>query len=129
LFKFTKSITKNKKVDLYNYGNHVRDFTYIDDIVNRIEKLLDKPPKGKIPNAIYNIGNGKPKRLKEFLKTIERILQKKAKINLKPLQMGDVHKTHASIKKIETKVKTKNKTNIELGIKKFIFWYKKFYKI
>ena len=124
LYKFAEKINSNKFIELYNYGNHMRDFTYIDDIINGILRLLEKPSKKNIPHEIYNIGNGDSKPLKMFLKLIEKNLNKKAKLKLKKLQKGDVVKTHADISKIKNKVKYNPKFNISSGIKNFISWYK-----
>ena len=129
LFKFTKAILENKKINLFNSGNHVRDFTYIDDVVDGIEKLIKKPPRSKIPYEIYNIGSNNPKHLKEFLKILENKLNIKAKIKYQPLQLGDVHKTHASMNKLNNKIKSKIKIDIEKGIEEFVSWYKEFYNI
>ena len=129
LFKFTKNILDNKKIELFNGGLHDRDFTYIDDIVAGIFSLIKKPPKSKIPYSIFNIGNGKPQKLLNYLKNIEKYLNKKAKIKKLPLQVGDIVKTHADIKKLKRYSKYSPKTNIEKGIMKFIEWYKEYYKI
>ena len=128
LFKFTKQILENKPIELFNNGDHIRDFTYIDDIVDGIYSLLKKQPKNKIPYDIFNIGNGSPKKLVEYLKQIEIYLNKKAKIKKLPLQIGDVVKTHADIKKLKIKTNYKAKTNINKGIANFIEWYKDYYK-
>jgi UDP-glucuronate 4-epimerase len=128
LFKFTKAIIEGNKVDLYNYGDHVRDFTHVDDVVVSIIKLINKIPKGPIPFEIFNIGSNRPKPLKEFLKQIEMSLSKKAKIKLLPMQKGDVHKTHASTKKLNQRIKFVPKVQIKEGIKKFVDWYISYYK-
>ena len=128
LFKFTENIFKNKTINLHNKGNHVRDFTYIDDVVYKISKLITKPSKKKTPYQIFNIGNGNPEKLKKFLKIIEQITGIISKKKLIAFQLGDVHKTHASPKKIERLIGYKKNIKIEEGIKKFIKWYKDFYK-
>ena len=127
LFKFTKSIIDNKKIELFNYGNHTRDFTYIDDIISGISGIIEKPSQDKIPYNCFNIGGGKSNRLKTFLDLIEKNLGKKAKIKNLPLQIGDVKKTHASIKALSKYSFYQPKTNIKKGIKDFISWYKKYY--
>jgi len=124
LYKFTNNIINNKKIELFNYGNHFRDFTYIDDLTRYVEKIIIKIPKNKIPYEVYNIASGKPKSLKYFVNLIEKTLQKKAKIKYLPKQKGDVHKTHAKISKIKSKVESQKSTDIKDGIKKFINWYK-----
>ncbi|MDC0056700.1 NAD-dependent epimerase/dehydratase family protein [Alphaproteobacteria bacterium] len=125
LFKFTKSILENKKVDFFNSGNHIRDFTYIDDIVQGISNIIKKPSSELIPYNCFNIGSGKPNKLKLFLSLIESNLGKKAKIRNLPLQLGDVQKTHASVKLLKKYSFYKPKTNIKKGVKEFINWYKK----
>jgi len=127
LFKFTKAILNKEKIYLNNYGNHVRDFTYIDDVTDGILKLIKKPPKTKIPFDIFNIGNSNPKKLKHFLQEIENCLGAKAKIKYRSLQLGDIYKTHASTKKLRKKVGYQASTDTKKGIKKFIDWYKSYF--
>ena len=128
LFKFTKNILKNRKIELFNSGNHDRDFTYIDDICEFIVRILKKPLNHNIPFNVINLGNGKSRKLKDYISNLEKSLGKKSiKINLK-LQKGDILKTHADIKKIAKKTKYKPKTKIEDGITKFVDWYKSYYK-
>lgn len=127
LFKFTKKIINNKSIDLFNNGNHVRDFTYIDDIVNGLYKIITKIPKTDIPYEIINIGSGKPRTLNYFLKMIEKVLSKKSKKKYLEYQKGDVLKTSADISKLKKKINFKTNINFEDGIKNFIKWYKKFY--
>jgi Nucleoside-diphosphate-sugar epimerases len=98
LFKFTKKIHNNEKISLFNKGNHTRDFTYIDDVVRGVYSIINKPSKNKIPYNCFNIGNGKPDKLINFLKLIEKHLGKKAKSKKLSLQIGDVRKTHADIR-------------------------------
>lgn len=127
LFKFTKKIINNKSIDLFNNGNHVRDFTYIDDIVNGLYKIITKIPKTDIPYEIINIGSGKPRTLNYFLKMIEKVLSKKSNKKYLEYQKGDVLKTSADISKLKKKINFKTNINFEDGIKNFIKWYKKFY--
>ena len=129
LFKFTKNIIKNNPIDLYNKGNHLRDFTYIDDIVDGIYSLINKQSKKTIPYEIFNIGNGTPKKLLDYLKYIEKNLNKKSKIKKLPLQVGDILKTHSNINKLKKYTGYNPKTNIDNGIKKFIEWFKDYYKV
>ena len=128
LFKFTKSIVKEKKLELFNSGNHYRDFTYVDDIVEAIVKLIPKPSKKSIPFEIYNLGSSKPIFLKKYLKIIESQLSKKAKIINKNLQIGDVKKTHASTQKFQKQIGKIRVTKISEGISSFIQWYQTYYK-
>jgi len=129
LFKFTKNIINNKSIELYNKGNHLRDFTYVDDIVEGIYLLIKKQSKKTIPYEIFNIGNGNPNKLLDYLKYIEKNLNKTSKIKNLPLQIGDIIKTHSSISKIKKYTGYKPKTDIETGIGKFIEWYKDYYNI
>tara|TARA_B100000989_G_C19530040_1_gene469097 strand:- start:1818 stop:2789 length:972 start_codon:yes stop_codon:yes gene_type:complete len=126
LYLFADAITKNKKIKLFNHGKHIRDFTYIDDLVKYITILIPLKSRKKIPYEVYNIASGKPKSLKNFLHIISKYLNKKPKIINMPLQRGDVYKTHADVSKIKKLVKNKFYTDLDLGIKKFIDWYKKY---
>lgn len=127
LFKFTKSIYENKILKLFNSGNHLRDFTYIDDVCNIIFKLINKPPKSKIPFDILNLGGGKPKKLMYFLSLIEKFTGKKAKFKKIGMQKGDVHKTMSCRKKLLKKTNYSHKVKVEKGIENFVTWYKKYY--
>ncbi|HAF28038.1 MAG TPA: NAD-dependent epimerase [Bacteroidales bacterium] len=139
LFIFTKAILEDKPIDVYNYGNMQRDFTYIDDIVNGIVKVLENPPKGKekienpsvsvAPYKIYNIGNSTPVKLIDFIDAIEIALNKKAIRNLMPIQAGDVEKTWADVTDLIEDLGYKPATDINYGVSKFIEWYKSYYKI
>ncbi len=130
LFRFTKNIIKGKKIDVFNYGFHSRDFTYIDDLVEGI-MLAGKVNLNKSNNKyyqIFNLGSNKPIKLMKYIQIIEKILKKKAKINFMPLQKGDIVKTFCNIKKSQKILKYKPKTKVEIGIKNFINWYKDNYK-
>ena len=141
LFKFTKNILKNKKIDVYNYGNMFRDFTYIDDTVDRVfqiflkgpilkkynPKFYNRPDESSAPFNIFNIGNNRKTKLKKFLKILETKIQKKAKIKYKSIQKGDVKSTVSSNKKLSNFIKTKKITNHETGIENFVMWYLDFY--
>ncbi len=127
LFKFTKNILDNKKIELYNNGNHFRDFTYIDDIVSGIDSIIKKPSKNKTPFNIFNIGNGNSRKLKDYLHAIEKKLGRKALIKNLPLQKGDIIKTHSDISSLNYFSNYKSKTNIEEGVGKFIDWFIKYY--
>lgn len=142
LFKFTKNILENKPLDLFNYGNHTRDFTYIDDIVDGIIKVIDNPAvenlewdssdpdpsTSKFPWRIYNIGSSKPIKLTEYIKAIENVCNKKAQINPLPMQKGDVQDTYASSKLLQKHFDYKPSTPIEEGVTKFVQWYMDYYK-
>tara|TARA_Y100001970_G_scaffold149443_1_gene183362 strand:+ start:2830 stop:3804 length:975 start_codon:yes stop_codon:yes gene_type:complete len=129
LFKFIKAISEGKKIDLYNKGMNFRDFTYVDDIVCALTKLINKKPKQKIPYEVFNIGRGKTIKVNIFIKLIEKILNKKIKTRNLKFQKGDVLKTHASVNKLIKKINYTPNTNIEIGVKKFIEWYINFYKL
>ena len=127
LFKFTKNILEGKKIDLHNKGNHKRDFTFIDDIVIGIYRGMINIPNSKIPAQIFNLGNGKMVSLKYFISLIEKYLGKKALFNSLPLQKGDIKSTKANIFKSKKYLNYSPKTSVELGVKKFIEWYKDYY--
>jgi UDP-glucuronate 4-epimerase len=138
LFKFVKNILEDKPIDVYNYGEMQRDFTYIDDIIEGVVRVIDNPPKGNpnwdgrasesiAPYKVYNIGNGSPVKLMDFIEAIEKILDKKAKKNLLPMQPGDVSNTYADTSALERDLGYKPYTDVKDGIAKFIEWYKWFY--
>ena len=126
-FIFTKKILENKKINIFNYGNMKRDFTYIDDIVKGIKGAVNL--KGDYKHKIYNLGNNKPEDLKRFISIIEKNLKVKAKRNLLPIQPGDVAKTSANIDESRRELNFNPKTSIDEGVPKFIEWYKQYYKI
>ena len=127
LFKFTKNILENRKIELYNNGKHSRDFTYIGDIVLGIASLLNKPRNTKTPFNIFNIGKGDSKKLKNYLNTIENNLGKKARIKNFPLQKGDIQKTHSDISALKKYANYSPRTDIDKGISEFIDWYLDYY--
>ncbi|NOQ24400.1 MAG: NAD-dependent epimerase/dehydratase family protein [Bacteroidales bacterium] len=138
LFLFTKAIMEGNKIDVYNYGNMQRDFTYVDDIVKGIVKVLENKPKkrevidnpsvSKAPYKIYNIGNSSPVKLNDFIEAIEKALDKKADRNLMPIQPGDVEATWADVTDLTDDLEYKPETDIKYGVNEFIKWYKSFYK-
>ena len=139
LFIFVNQILNNLPVNLFNYGKMIRDFTYIDDIVEGILRVIKKIPSRKnlnkkkntkfVPHQILNIGNNNPQKVINFIKAIENNLKIKANIKFTKIQLGDVPKTHSSTKKIKSCIGFKPKTTINFGIKKFIEWYVQYYKI
>ncbi|MEZ7892938.1 MAG: NAD-dependent epimerase [Candidatus Wallbacteria bacterium] len=140
LFLFTKAIIEGKSIDVFNNGNMQRDFTYIDDIVNGIIKVIDNPPSGKkewkndtstspAPYKVYNIGNSSPVKLMDFINEIEKKIGKEALKNMLPLQDGDVPATWADVDDLITDLDYKPSTSIKTGINNFIDWYLKYYKI
>ena len=138
LFKFTKAIMEEKPINVFNHGNHSRDFTYIDDIVEGVIRTADVPPNeninwnsdnpdpsfSKAPWIIYNIGNNKPIKLMDYIDALEKALNKKAKINFLPLQPGDVPNTYANVNSLKNKFNYKPSTSVLEGVTKFIEWYK-----
>ena len=126
-YKFTKSIINNKKIDVYNNGNHFRDFTYITDIVKFISKIIKKDNKTIF--EILNLGRGNPQKLKKFISIIENKLQKKAIKNYLSMQDGDMLGTSANMNKFQKKYNLKAKVNLNLGISKFVDWYLEYFKI
>ena len=126
-FIFTKNIIEKKQIDIFNYGNMRRDFTYIDDIVEGIKGAIHL--KSDSNHRIYNLGNNKPESLTRFISIIEKNLKIKAKRNLLPIQPGDVAKTSANIVESRQELNFNPKTSIEEGIPKFIEWYKQYYKL
>lgn len=119
-FKFVKAISSGEPIDVYNFGNLERDFTYIDDIVEGI--LLLQRESSRPLYSIYNIGNNAPITLEEFISAIEDSLNLKAKKNYMPMQLGDVYKTYADTKNLESLVGFSAKTDIRSGMKKFCEW-------
>lgn len=141
LFIFTKKILASQPINVFNYGNHQRDFTYIDDIVQGVVRVLDKvaqpnpdwsgdtPDSGtsKAPYRLYNIGNHNPVELIKFIEVLEDCLGMKAEKNLLPLQEGDVPATYADVEELIKDVDYQPSTPIETGISRFVEWYKEFY--
>ena len=142
LFLFVKNILQNKPINVYNFGKHSRDFTYIDDIVNGIQKVVKKIPKkdkkwnpkkpdqssSTAPFKILNLGNGKRINLLRYIKVIERNLGKKAIIKFSKMQQGDIQDTLSDIKETQRYINFKPKTSLENGISIFVKWYKNYYK-
>ena len=126
LFKFTNNILRKKQIDIYNFGKHKRDFTYIDDCVNAIKLIIHAKKKRK-KFEVFNIANGKSEKLEKYIKIIEKELKLKAKKKYLPLQKGDIQTTSANINKIKKFVNYRPSVNIETGIRKFIEWYKFYY--
>jgi len=142
LFLFTKNILADKPIDVFNYGKHKRDFTYIDDIIEGVVRVLDQTSmpdptwNGTAPDSatsyapyrLYNIGNNHPVDLSHYIEVIEKKLGKKAQKNFLPLQPGDVPDTHADVDDLIRDVGFKPQTSVEEGISRFIDWYRKYFK-
>jgi len=127
---FTKSLFKNKTIDLFNYGRMERDFTYIDDIVEGIILLIkSKKSKQKIQHKIYNLGNNKPESLLKLLKLLEKFTGKQAKIKKTGMQLGDVRHTYAEIKESKKDFKFCPKVKIDEGLSEFVNWFRIYHKV
>jgi UDP-glucuronate 4-epimerase len=143
LFTFTRKILAGEPIDVFNYGDHKRDFTYIDDIVEGVVRTLDKvatpnpdwtgndpdPATSKAPYRLYNIGNNNPCELLRYIEVLEECLGKKAEKNMLPLQAGDVPYTYADTSDLMNDVGYKPDTTVEEGIANFVEWYRDFYKV
>ncbi len=143
LFMFTRNILNNRPIDVYNNGKMKRDFTYINDIITGVERLIPKSPKpnpkwsGKKPDSatsfapykIFNIGNNQPVQLLKFISAIEKCVGKKAIKNFMPIQPGDVPATYADVDDLTKVTGFKPKTSIDYGISKFVDWYRNYYKV
>jgi len=128
LFDFTRKIIADKEIDLFNYGDMIRDFTYVDDIVQGICIIIEKSLKDTFAKEIYNIGNGKQVQLMDFVKNIEKQLGRTAKKNLVPKHPADTHATWSDTTKLQA-LGYKAETPIELGVEKFVEWYKSYYGV
>ncbi len=128
-FSFTNSILSGKEIEVFNGGNLSRDFTYIDDIVKGINAIIEKMNSENTFDKyeIFNIGNSNPIKLMDFITTLEKSLNTKANLNLKPMQLGDVHDTFASVEKLKQKTNYEPSTTLNEGLQKFVEWYKKYY--
>ena len=143
LFSFTKAILAGEKIQVFNYGKHRRDFTYIDDTVEGVIRILRKTPisnlgwdsdspdpgSSKAPWRVYNIGNNKPVELLDYIKAIEDSLKIKAEKELLPLQPGDVPDTFADVTELINDFDFKPKTSVEQGVRNFIDWYKEYHHL
>ena len=143
LFLFTKAILKGEPIKVFNFGKMRRDFTYIDDIVEGMVRLLDKPPSPNpswsgdrpdpgsslAPYKIYNIGNNQPVELMRFIEVLETKLGRKAEKDMMPLQPGDVPETYADVDDLVRDVGFKPGTAIEVGIERFVTWYREYYRV
>ena len=126
---FTKNIFQNKTLDLFNFGRMERDFTFIDDIINGITPLIKIKKRKDNIHKIYNLGNNKPQKLLKMISLLEMLCQRKAKINKKRMQPGDVRHTYANIKESKKDLRFKPKTNLKEGLEKFVAWYKNYHNI
>jgi UDP-glucuronate 4-epimerase len=143
LFKFTKKILAGEPIDVFNYGHHRRDFTYIDDIVEGVVRVMSKLPEpnpdwsgdapdpatSRAPWRIYNIGNNQPVELMRYIEVLEDCLGKKSEKILLPMQPGDVPDTYADVAALTEDVGYKPDTPIEVGVKRFVEWYRSYYQV
>jgi UDP-glucuronate 4-epimerase len=143
LFKFTSGILAGEPIPVFNRGEMVRDFTYVDDIVEGVVRVIDRPAQpdpawtalaptpssSNAPYRIYNIGNNRPVKLMRYIEVLEQCLGRKAKLDLLPLQAGDVPETIADVSRLEAAVGFKPATPIEAGIGRFVEWYRSYYRV
>jgi len=143
LFKFTKNILEGKAIEVFNNGNMIRDFTYVDDIVEGVVRVMDRPAepdpawnsaapdpaRSRAPYRIYNIGNNKPVQLMRYIEVLERALGKKAQIEMLPMQPGDVPATTADVSALESDIGYRPKTTVEEGVPRFVEWYRRYYGV
>lgn len=143
LFLFTKAILEGKPIQVFNHGKMERDFTYVDDIVGGIEKMILRPPEpGKgwdplspdpsfssAPYRIHNIGNSSPVKLTDFITALEKALGKTATKEMMPIQPGDVEKTWADVSSLQRDYGYNPGTPVETGIRKFVEWYREYYQV
>lgn len=143
LFLFTRNILAGRPIDVFNYGNHRRDFTYVGDIAEGVVRAMDRvaqpnaswnsdapdPATGKAPYRIYNIGNQKPVELMRYIEVLEQCLGRKAEKNLLPLQLGDVPDTWADVDDLVADVGYRPSTPVEVGVQRFVDWYLDYYNV
>jgi UDP-glucuronate 4-epimerase len=141
LYQFTRNILAGKPIDVFNYGNHRRDFTYVDDIAEGVVRAVDHvaagnpewnsaspdPATSKAPYRLYNIGNNEPVELMRYIECIEQVVGKKAQKNLLPMQLGDVPDTFADVEDLARDVGYRPTTPVEVGVRKFVEWYLGYY--
>jgi UDP-glucuronate 4-epimerase len=143
LFLFAKNIIEGKPINVFNHGNHTRDFTFVDDIANGVVAALDHnaqpnldwdgmnpdPATSRAPWRVYNIGNNQPVKLMRYIEVLEECLGKKAELNLLPLQAGDVPDTFANAENLIKDVGYTPNTPVEEGVRRFVQWYREYYKV
>jgi UDP-glucuronate 4-epimerase len=143
LFKFTKAILEGRPIEVFNYGHHRRDFTYVDDIVEGVMRVLDRPAEpnaawsgadpdsatSAAPYRLYNIGNHQPVELMRYIEVLEQCLGRTAEKTLLPLQAGDVPDTYADVEDLVRDTGYKPATPIEVGVRNFVDWYRGYYGV
>jgi UDP-glucuronate 4-epimerase len=129
-FSFARAILEDKPIKVFNHGDMYRDFTYIDDVIQAVERVLCNPPKKNeqgVRYKIYNVGNSKPEKLIDFIAVLEDKIGKNAIQELCPMQNGDVYRTFADVRELERDFEFSPKTSIQDGINRFMKWYKGVY--
>jgi UDP-glucuronate 4-epimerase len=143
LFKFTKAILADEPIQVFNHGNMLRDFTYVDDIIEGVIRVIDRPATGDpgwtgdapnpatsyAPYRVFNIGNSNPVKLLEYIRAIETCLGKKAIMEMLPMQPGDVPATSADVSRLEAATGFRPQTEVSTGIARFVEWYRGYYKV
>jgi UDP-glucuronate 4-epimerase len=140
LFKFTRAILAGEPIPVYNEGRMVRDFTYIDDVVEAIVRVMAAPPSGggdsrpqepggsDVPYRIFNVGNGRPVELLDYIRTLETKLGRTAELQLLPIQPGDIAATMADVTRLERAVGFRPLTTVDEGVRRFVEWYLAHYR-
>ncbi|HOB63409.1 MAG TPA: NAD-dependent epimerase/dehydratase family protein, partial [Candidatus Competibacteraceae bacterium] len=142
LFQFTRNILAGQPINVFNYGQHRRDFTYIDDIVEGVVRVLDQiatpnpawsgdapdPATSHAPYRLYNIGSHRPVELLRYIEVLENCLGRKAIKNLLPMQLGDVPDTYADVEALEQDFGYRPTTSVEEGVARFVAWYREYYR-
>jgi UDP-glucuronate 4-epimerase len=142
-FLFTRKIVAGEPIDIFNRGEHQRDFTYVDDVIEGVLRTLDRPATpdpnwsaqrpdpatSSAPYRLYNIGNHTPVALLDFVAAIEQAVGKPAKTNLLPMQPGDVAATYADVSELKAAIGFEPKTPLDEGLRRFVAWYREFYRL
>lgn len=127
---FSKAIVEGKQIRIFNNGDMLRDFTYVDDVVESMVQLLNITPEANpVPFKLYNIGNNQPEQLMEMVAILERLLQRKAKLDLQPMQPGDVQTTCADVNDLMLTSGFRPRTSLEEGLTNFVAWFKAYHHV
>jgi len=127
---FTKAIIEGRPIQVFNHGNMKRDFTYVDDVVEGVVRVHDRPPAGSPVRAkVYNVGNSTPVDLIQFIGTLEKLIGKKTEKQMRPMQAGDVPATYADVSELERDVGFRPHTSLEEGLAHLVRWYRDFYRV
>lgn len=129
-YSFTKAIVEGTPIRIFNHGDMLRAFTYVDDVVESILHLLQvQPQHGSVPYKLYNIGNNKPEQLLEMVAILERLLQLKAKLDLQPMQPGDVQATYADVDDLILATGFRPRTSLDEGLSRFMAWFREYHQV